>query len=219
MAGSQQRAYDTIRSGITSGSYPSGLHLRAADLADRIGISRTPVREALRRLHAEGLVEFVPNRGAFVSGLSETDVAEVFDLRVVLEGHAAELAAKRLTRDQRAELGAATDEMERCVERGRDLHGITHANDRFHSLIIAAAASRRLSATIASVVEMSLIARTFTIFTDAQLRRSVSHHRELITAFEARDGTWAAAIMSSHIRAAYNVYRSMSCTPDCGLAR
>ena len=183
--------------------------MRAGDLATQLGISRTPVREALRRLHAEGMVDFFANRGAFVAGSSPRDVDEVFDLRMVLESHAAELSARRLTDPQIAQLTVWTDEMERCTAAPtRNSAGLTRANDAFHAAIISAAANRRLSAMIASVVEMSWVARTFNIYSDADLASSIAHHREMIRAFEVRDGVWAAAVMRSHIRSAYHVFAS-----------
>lgn len=209
MALSEQKAYEAIRSSIASGDYPGGMHLRAADLAARIGVSRTPVREALRRLHAEGLVEILVHRGAFVTDTTQEDVDEVFDLRAVLESHAAYLAARCLQREDVDQLDAATDRMEACATaRSRDLPGLTRANDEFHRAIIAAAANRRLAAMTASVVEISWVARTFSIYSEGDLSRSVSHHREMIEAFRARDAEWAASVMRSHIRAAYHVFRS-----------
>jgi len=207
MVASEQRAYEAIRTGISNGQYPGGSHLSAANLAIRLGVSRTPVREALRRLHAEGMVEFFANRGAFVAGSSPEDVDEVFDLRVVLESHAAELSAQRLTAGQIGELEAWTDEMELCATGpARDPGGLTRANDAFHSTIITAAANRRLATMIASVVEMSWVARTFSIYTAADLTASITHHREMIKAFKVRDKVWASAIMGGHIRAAYHVF-------------
>ena len=207
MAESQQKAYEAIRDGITAGAYPRGSHLRSADLAARIGISRTPVREALRRLHAEGLVEFFANRGAFVADQSPKEVDEVFDLRIVLEGHAAGLSARRLKDAEIRDLAEQTDRMERCAAaRPRDPTGLTAANSAFHATIIAAAANRRLAAMIASVVEMSWVSRTFGIYSDADLAASIFHHRELIKAFQARDEVWARALMQGHIRAAYHVF-------------
>ncbi len=206
MAASEQKAYEAIRSAITTGAYGNGMHLRAAGLADSLGISRTPVREALRRLHAEGLVEFFANRGAFVASWSREDAEEVFDLRIVLESHAAALAARRLGRDQIAALASMTDRMERHASgSGRDIATVTQANNEFHSLIIAAASSRRLAAMIASVVEIAMVSRTFNSYTDEHFARSIAHHRELIAAFQVKDDAWAAAVMTSHIRAAYQV--------------
>jgi DNA-binding GntR family transcriptional regulator len=211
MAASEEKAYAAIRGAITAGIYGNGMHLRAANLAESLGISRTPVREALRRLHAEGLVEFFDNRGAFVAGWSRETAQEVFDLRVVLESHAAALAAHRLTEEQISSLAAMTDRMERhanSVE--RDISAVTQANSEFHGLIIAAASGRRLAAVVATVVEIAMVSRTFSSYTDENFSRSIGHHRELIAAFRARDDIWSAAVMTSHIRAAYHVLSALT---------
>src|SRR5476651_469341 len=111
MAAAVERAYRTIRDGIVSGAYGPGDHLTAQGLAATSGISRTPVREAMRRLHAEGLIRFIPNRGAFVTHLDERDVSKIYSLRVVLEGYAAEAAAKEASPEQIAEMEALARRM------------------------------------------------------------------------------------------------------------
>jgi len=208
MAGfEQKKAYDAIKQAIFTGEFDSGAHLRSATLADRIGVSRTPVREALQRLHAEGLVDIVENRGAFVANYAREDAAEVFDLRTVLESQASALAAQKLMTPQIDELSRLTDRMERhATGKRRDIAVVTAANKNFHSLIIAAAESRRLSAVISSIVEIALVSRTFHSYSNESFARSIAHHREMIAAFRVRDETWAASIMTSHIRAAYHVF-------------
>ncbi|MGA0594685.1 GntR family transcriptional regulator [Enterovirga sp. CN4-39] len=210
MAAAIQQAYEAIRGAIASGTYGPGQHLRAAEVADRLGISRTPVREALRRLSAEGLVEFFANRGAYVTHWSQSDVEEVFALRTVLEAHAAEVAAARLTPAALEELERYATEMEGVVGSGpdRDLAELARRNGEFHRIIITAAANQRLSAMISSVVEMALVTRTFHVYSDEDLARSMTHHRELIAAFRGRDSVWAGSVMRSHIRAAHHVFIS-----------
>lgn len=210
MANAEQAAYDAIRSGITTGLFSAGMHLRAADLAARFGVSRTPVREALRRLDAEGLIDIFANRGAYVTTWSTEDIEEVFGLRAVLESHAAELAVARLTPDQIGRLVQLTDVMEQVATGGpdRDFQQLVGANGEFHRIIVSAAANQRLRAMISGLIELALVARTFGFYSDADLNRSLTHHRELITAFLARDGKWAASVMQSHIRAAHHVFVS-----------
>lgn len=203
-----EQAYEAIRKCITSGTYASGSHLRAADLAQNLGISRTPVREALRRLSSEGLVDFFANRGAYVTDWSREDAEEVFAMRTVLESHAAGLSATRLTPAQIDDLHRSTRRMEEIARSPakRDLDVLAGHNSDFHRLIISAAANKRLAALIASVVEMALITRTFRIFSRDDFARSVAHHDEMIAAFKARDGIWAESVMRSHIRAAHHVF-------------
>jgi DNA-binding GntR family transcriptional regulator len=205
-----ERVYRGIRDMIVDGRYRSGDHLTAETLANRFGVSRTPVREALRRLHSEGLVSILPNRGAHVAGWSSSDLDEVFGLRAVLESYAAELATTALTDDQIDELSFLAGETLRlAVEKPEDFRErIAAANSRLHRIIITAAANRRLAAMIASVVELPLIMRTLHFYHDEDLLRSAGHHRELVTAFRVRDPQWAGSVMRSHLRAAHHVMRS-----------
>ena len=207
MAVATDHVYRAIKAGISSGDYSAGSHLGAAGLADQLGVSRTPVQEALRRLSAEGLVDFLANRGAYVTTWSRDDVEEVFALRTVLESHAAECSATRLTPDLIGRLERFAGRMEDVVSAGsRDLATMTALNGEFHSIIIMAAANSRLSAMISSVVEIALVTRTFRAYSDEDLSRSMTHHREIIAAFKARDAQWAGSVMRSHIRAAQHVF-------------
>jgi len=208
MAAAEERAYKAIRGGIAAGRLRSGEHLSAGELASRLGLSRTPVREALRRLHAEGLVNFLPNRGAYVTTWTQQDIEEVFGLRIVLESHAAELAAARLSAEQLVRLRELATKMEGLVaaQPPHYVDRIAAENGEFHRTIVSAAGSGRLAAIIAGVVEMPLVMRTFSSYSAEDLARSMAHHRELLSAFECRDGTWAGHVMRSHIRAAYHVF-------------
>jgi DNA-binding GntR family transcriptional regulator len=220
MAAAVEIAYDAIRSGIISGDYPGGAHLKAADVAAALGVSRTPVREALRRLHAEGLVDFVANRGAYVAAWNHTDVDEVFDLRALLESHAAFLAARNASAEQIAELRALALHMERAAREKppRYLEIIADANVRFHKLIRVASGNKRLASFISIVVERPLMLRTFNRYRDEELLRSAAHHLEMVSAFDARDGSWAAAVMRSHVLAAQHVYRASHAAQASGRA-
>ena len=104
------QAYHTVRDGIISGRYPPSSRVTEQDIAEAAGVSRTPVREALRRLHGEGLVEFQPNHGAVVTDWTDVDTDEVFELRAMLEAHGAARAAKRATPAQILELRRLAEE-------------------------------------------------------------------------------------------------------------
>jgi len=206
MAAAVERAYRTIRDGIVSGAYRPGAHLTAQGLAAASGISRTPVREAMRRLHAEGLIRFIPNRGAFVTHLDERDIFKIYDLRVVLEGYAAEAAAKEGVDAQIEDLEALAREMAGAIELPAALaiDRVAQLNNEFHKLIVTAAANPRLETALASIVEMPLVLRTFRRYSQEELRRSMNQHLELVEALRARDGLWARSVMSSHILAGRN---------------
>lgn len=216
MAAAVERAYGVIRLGIQSGAYPPGTHIRAAEVASQLGISRTPVREAMRRLHAEGVVNFVANHGAYVMEWSRADIEEVFDLRCKLESYAAGRAAQQITEERCAELGVLAAQMSElaATQPPQFLERIAELNDRFHRLILASAGGRRLTALVAAVVDMPIVLRTFHRYSGEDLRRSMAHHHEIVAALGARDGEWAASVMRSHVLAARSVYFASSVPAD-----
>jgi DNA-binding GntR family transcriptional regulator len=202
------KAYRIIRDSIVTGAFPPGTHLKEELLAALGKVSRTPIREALRRLCAEGLVDFVPNRGAYVTTWEARDIEEVFNLRMRLEAYGAQLAARHITSRQLAALRALQERMEAAARRSpleERLNVIASENDRFHKLIIEASGNHRLLALVSSIIEMPLVLGTFRRYSNEDLLRSMSHHREMIAAFEARDGEWARSVMQCHVLAARHV--------------
>jgi DNA-binding GntR family transcriptional regulator len=203
-------AYATIRADIIAGRHRPGTHLREEQLAGALGVSRTPVREALRRLAAEGLINFLPNQGAFVSSWSAEDLRKIFELRALLESTAAGQAAPRMAEaDLRRlrELAAGMVRLADTREAGF-LDKISVLNREFHGIILRAADDERLAGSVMRTVELPIVHRTFERYRPADLRRSLNHHRELVDAFEARDGEWAAAVMRAHVLAAKHVMLS-----------
>lgn len=197
------RAYIFIRDAITAGTFPAGHPLREEEVAETAGVSRTPVREALRRLDAEGLVELLPNRGARVAGWTEHDLDEIFDLRVILESYGARLAASNITADQLNYLRTLCNQMDAEVASDRHIRfqHLTELNNRFHRGVLEASGNRRLVAISASVVQRSLVTLTFHLYSPDQLERSCSGHRELVEALLERDQDWAEATMRTHLLA------------------
>jgi DNA-binding GntR family transcriptional regulator len=198
------RAYEAVRSGIIAGRYLAGARLTEQEIATTVGVSRTPVREALRRLDAEGLVDFTPNLGAVVTTWTEADSDEVFDLRAMLESYGARRATARATAEQIAELRRLAESQYReSVERRPGcLERIAELNSQFHRRLQEAAASSRLARALAALIEAPLMMRTFQKYTPEDLQRSAQHHLEIVLALEARDPDWAASVMLSHIHAA-----------------
>jgi DNA-binding GntR family transcriptional regulator len=193
-------AYERIRTLILHGDIPAGTRLGQVDLADRLGVSRTPVREALRRLTGEGLVEFQDNRGFRVAELRLDDVVRRLEVRLLLEPGTARLAAERATEADFEALEAAI-EREARARTASDVHD---ASRDFHVLLAAAAHNRELVLTIESLwlveVGRRLLARRST--TPHWQDCDVAEHREILTALRARDGARAAALTEEHVRAA-----------------
>lgn len=196
-----ERAYVWVRDGILKGRQSAGSRLTEQELALAVGVSRTPIREALRRLHAEGLVHFEPNHGAIVASFEPEDAEEIFELRALLEPAGARRAAIRASEAEIAELRVLAEEQmrESTQRRGAYLKRIGELNDRFHRLIQQASNSRRLSKALSGILEAPLILRTFSEYTSDELCRSADQHLELVQALEAHDPDWAHSIMQTHI--------------------
>ena len=204
-----EKAYDVIRSGIVDGRYPSGYRLTEQEIAELSGVSRTPVREALRRLSSEGLLSYVPNQGAMVASWTDEEVEEVFVLRAMLEAFAVERAARRMTENDIAELRELAEEMIEEAEEGKagHLQRIKDLNTRFHKKFYVSTRSPRLQGMISTLIDVPLVSRTFGKYSREDLLRSTRHHLEIVTALEAGDDAWAASVMRSHILAAYSVFK------------
>ncbi len=203
MSQASARAYEGLRKEILTGVHPAGARLREEQLAETLGLSRTPVREALRRLEADGLVQVTPHRGAQVTNWSNEDFDEIFELRTLLEGHAAHMAATRGDVDI-AGLRSLCDAMEQRLDAldERAYAEITQLNLEFHRSLHRAAGERLLPELLSRVIEVPLVRRTFSQYSAAELQRSFTQHRELVEALSMGDGRWAQAVMHSHIRAA-----------------
>ncbi len=205
-----EAAYGFIRNAILDRSVEPGAHLVGADLAAQIGVSRTPVREALRRLHGEGLVVLTSNRGARVAGLENGEMSEIYGIRAVLEAHAAELATPRLSDAEIVRIAVLAEELATLAVAARAavpaafVSRFVETNARLHNAVLDAAGSGRLAAMIRGLYAASPPMWTLLAYRDAELARSVAHHRELASAFRARDPAWAAAVTRSHLLSARN---------------
>ena len=200
-----QKACDSIREMIVTGKIPPGASLRESELAEAVGVSRTPIREALRLLTASGLAQIHPNQGASVAVLTRRDAEEIFSLRVLLEGAVAAEAAERLADDVIDRLEELQDRMEDNVELTAErLAHIAQLNRQFHRGICDGIPGSRIAAAAVSYIDYPVMLGTFHRYSETAMRRGRQHHRELIEAFRSRDGAWAEAVMRCHILAARN---------------
>jgi DNA-binding GntR family transcriptional regulator len=200
-------AYSSIRQGLAAGRWPAGSHLRETELAAELGISRTPVREALRQLASEQLVSLEPHHGVRVPGWSDHDMEEIFALRVELESYAAGQAARHASVEQLTALRELAEEIEKAAFGGPEPDNvrITELNNRFHGLIVAAANNVRLASLVVTLVEIPLVVRTFARYDRRAMARSVSHHFDLVEAIAGGNADWAVAVMRAHIHAGRQV--------------
>jgi DNA-binding GntR family transcriptional regulator len=186
---------------IMGGDLSPGARLGEPELAERLGVSRTPVREALSRLAAEGLVELVPNRGARVATWTVAELEGVFDLRSSLEPQLTAYAVLNATAADVEELDALAARMQDVGSPGpqQDLGALVPLNRAFHDRLVALAAHPTLAAALAAAIHPPIVRRNFLTYDEASLRRSLAHHGEIVAALRAGDPDWARAVMTSHI--------------------
>jgi DNA-binding GntR family transcriptional regulator len=207
MSRASDQAYAKIRAHLLSGAVKAGEQLTEDQLAQITGVSRTPVREAVRRLEDELLLVRSDTKRLFVADWSRDDIEEMFTLRQMLECHAAERAARRMTRGQVTSLDAVNRDLKAAIELpAPDVARFLEANRTFHDAIIAAADSPRLGQMLAKLVEAPVVLRTARTYSREDLRQSARDHDELLAAFAARDPDWARAVMGSHLRRAFHTF-------------
>lgn len=196
-------AYREIRSMILQGKFAPGERLPERILVEALNVSRTPVREALRRLNAEGLVVFEPHCGARVPSLDPREVEDLYELSVTIESLAAGLAAKRATAAHVRALERVLTQLEAAVERAEAdlLECYTALDLQFHDLIIQATSNARLGTVLRQIVTRPTLVAVFLHYSPQQFQRSCSQHREIFEAIVSGDENWAAAAMRNHILA------------------
>lgn len=223
MSRATDRAYERIRAGILNGEFPPAGRLKEEELVRICGVSRTPVREALGRLAAEDYVIVARNQGAQVKAWSDGDVTDLFDLRALLEGHAAARAARLITSDCLGHLQDNVKEMDRALAGSGSAEQKTETflrlNRDLHESVWRAAGSERLHSLLSRLVEQALVVRTAHQFSLDRIEQSQRHHRELLEALATGDSIWAEAVMRGHIRAALIFLRKNSLEAEASPGR
>lgn len=195
---------EAIREAIMNGSLQPRERLMEIQLAEELGVSRTPVREALRKLELEGFIVMVPRKGAYVSDLSMKDIADVFEIRAALEGLAAALAAERITEDE-------LETMERLlVEKGdaihkEDIDKLVEVDTKFHEAMYKASRNERLSSIISNLREQIQRFRLTSLSVPGRKQDSLEEHRNILEAIQASDVQLARQLAQEHIENAENV--------------
>lgn len=190
--------YSELQRDILSGEIPSGSKLTEQAVCKRYNVSRTPVREAFRQLESDGLIENIPNRGAFVTGLTKRDISDLFDLRSLFEVQAVEWAIKRMTSEDIDALSETVDFMEFYTLKG-DVDKVLMFNSQFHSIIYAGTKDRMIQKTLSiyqTYLKHSAPARTYT---GDYLKTILEEHKAIFEAFETKNPAAGRKAMEYHM--------------------
>ncbi|ACX53173.1 transcriptional regulator, GntR family [Ammonifex degensii KC4] len=190
--------FESLREAIIKGILKPGERLMELQLAEELGVSRTPVREALRKLELEGLVVMLPRRGAYVAGLSAKDIADIFEVRAALEALAAGLAAERITEEELEALERSLVELAEVMETN-DLEAIVSLDTRFHEIIYRASRNDRLVQIISNLQDQIHRFRLTTLSRPGRTRETIEEHKKIVEAISERQAELAAQLAREHI--------------------
>jgi len=190
----REKILETIRDAILRGSLKPGERVSEPELAERFGISRTPIREAFRQLESEGYLQVIPRKGAVVASLSERDVEEFYAVKTILEGFAARLAAEKMSAKDIEKLEAINEKLHKLAEEG-DVKNFFKVHDEFHEIFIKAAGNEKLLELINQLIRRFKRLRLASLAQPGRMNVSVKEHDQLIEAFKRHDGKSADSLV------------------------
>jgi len=186
----RERILETIREAILSGQLKAGEKVAEPELAERFGISRTPIREAFRQLESEGYLTVIPRKGAVVTDLSEREVEEFYSIKSILEGYAARMAAEKMSSKDYERLEAINFRLKKLAEEG-DVKTFFRVHDEFHELFIRAAGNDKLFDLIGQMLRKFNRLRMASLALPGRMEISVQEHMKILEAFRRHDGEMA----------------------------
>lgn len=200
MSGNVERAYNEIRQWLLDRTLKPGDPLREQSLAAEIGVSRTPLREALRRLEQEGLIEYIANHGFTVTIWELEELKHLLNIRASIEGYLSRLAVERANEAVVQSLRVLAEEMLREIdEPDPDYAMIADQNSEFHRIILDVSSQPRISRIASTVRDLSFLHRPYITRKLSEIKRSLVQHLDIVSAIEDRDPDLAEAMMKAHI--------------------
>ncbi len=190
--------FQTLRQAILKGELKPGERLMEVALAERLGVSRTPIREAMRKLELEGLVVMVPRKGAQVASITEKDLTDVLEVRITLENFAIEKACSRMTEEEMDRLWLASKQFEKAIQEG-DLVRIAEADQSFHEIIYQASDNARLIQVLNNMREQIYRYRLEYLKDEMSREKLLNEHRSLTNAIRSRDAEAAQKVSFQHL--------------------
>ncbi len=201
--------FEAIREAILNGTLKPGERLMEIQLAEEMGVSRTPVREAIRKLELEGFVVMMPRKGAYVAGMSMKDIADVFELRGALEGLAGGLAAERITEEELEHLERLLVKIGECVQ-SNDLEGLIETDTEFHDVLFKATRNERLVQIISNLREQIQRFRSASLASPGRMKYAFEEHKQIVEAISDRNIELAQKLAAEHIENAENTMLNVS---------
>lgn len=195
------KIYNRLKNAILNGVYKPGESLIEMRLAKELGVSRTPIREAIRQLELEGLVSSIPNKGVVVEGVSAQDIEDIYTIRKMIEGLAAKWAAEKISDERLKELKDVLDLMEFFTEKG-NVEKLSELDSRFHDIIFEASKSRPLESVLTNFHNFIQRARLVSVKASGRAIHSLEEHQEIYKALEAHDPETAEQVMIKHVESA-----------------
>lgn len=192
------RVFNRIREDILSGKYGQNEELKENTIGLELGVSRTPVREALRQLELEGLVNIIPNKGAYVTGISEKDIHDIYVIRSYLEGLCARWACEKMTEERLRELEEVVDLTDFYVKKG-NTEQIVELDNRFHELLYATSESKWLNHMLSDFHHYVQRVRMISLSDITRASKSNQEHRAIVEAIRAKNGEEAERLAHEHI--------------------
>lgn len=193
------KVFDQLKNGILNGKYKHGDLLNEVKMAEEMGVSRTPVREALRQLELEGLAAYTPNKGVVVRGLSREDIKDIYQIRLMIEGMTARCAAENITEEELAELKEYI-ELEEFYTGRDDVKQLSRLDSCFHETIYKACGSRLLTKTLKAFHHYVKSVRDISLSCPERAKETYSEHKAIYEAIRDRDRELAEILMEQHVR-------------------
>ena len=197
------RVFQKLREDILSGRYKEHEELKEVAIGEELGVSRTPVREAFRQLELEGLIQIVPNKGAYVTGITATDVKDIYMIRSLLEGLCARLATEKITKEQLEEMEENIYLAQFHAAKGH-MDQMAELDNRFHEILYEACDSKMLEHTLRDYHQYVLRVRQKTLATNTRGPASNDEHRQIMEAIKAGDAEEAERLANMHMLNAYD---------------
>ncbi|RCX18875.1 DNA-binding GntR family transcriptional regulator [Anaerobacterium chartisolvens] len=193
------KVFIQLQNDILNGKYQSGDSLIETRLSEDLGVSRTPIREAIRQLELEGLVRSIPNKGAIVTGISDQDIEDIYTIRMMIEGLASRWAAEKITQTELQELKEAFD-MEEFYTVKNDTAHLLELDSRFHDIIFKASKSKPLIHTLSTFHHYVQSARNASLSSPGRAKKVLEEHRAILQAIIDKDPDRAELLTNLHVK-------------------